>query len=76
MFPHIPISLIIDDLRLTRSVEITIENVLDGRLVGPAMFREPELLQTPALTNLPQEQNAIEISQSWEDIPTDNNYDA
>lgn len=70
LFPHIPISLIIDDLRLTRSVEITIENVLDGRLVGPAMFREPEMLQTPSLTNLQQEN-----SQNWEEMAADNNYD-
>lgn len=28
---------------MTRSVELTIENVLDGRVAGAAMFREPEV---------------------------------
>ncbi|XP_044264792.1 E3 ubiquitin-protein ligase AMFR-like [Tribolium madens] len=46
LFPHIPISTIISDLRVTRSVEITIENVLDGRLVAPTMYREPEVVPT------------------------------
>lgn len=71
--------MIIEDLRLTRSVEITIENVLDGRLVGPAMFREPEVLQSATLASLPQG-NVSEIgqdSQNWEDLSSDyNNYDA
>ncbi|KAJ1530352.1 hypothetical protein ONE63_005265 [Megalurothrips usitatus] len=42
LFPHMPMTLIMDDLRLTRSVEITIENILDGRLVAPPgrRFRE------------------------------------
>lgn len=77
MFPHIPISLILEDLRLTRSVELTIENVLDGRLVGPAMFREPEVVQTPAaLPNLAQHGDGVpDSSESWEDT-ADNNCDA
>ncbi|XP_014662149.1 PREDICTED: E3 ubiquitin-protein ligase AMFR-like [Priapulus caudatus] len=33
MFPHMPINVIMDDLRVTRSVEITIENILDERLL-------------------------------------------
>lgn len=79
LFPHFPISLIIEDLRLTRSVELTIENVLDGRLVGPAMFREPEVLQTPSPNSLPHENipEKSEASQNWDDLSTDyNNCDA
>ncbi|RWS29005.1 E3 ubiquitin-protein ligase AMFR-like isoform X1, partial [Leptotrombidium deliense] len=34
-FPHIPIVTIIEDLRLTRSTELTIENILDGRVDSP-----------------------------------------
>ncbi|KAK9892009.1 hypothetical protein WA026_018198 [Henosepilachna vigintioctopunctata] len=41
-FPNMPLSVITDDLRVTHSVELTIENVLDGRLVAPPMFREPQ----------------------------------
>lgn len=33
MFPHIPLSTIMDDLLSTRSMEVTIENILDGKLV-------------------------------------------
>lgn len=35
LFPHIPLSLIVDDLRLSRSVELTIENILEERVVVP-----------------------------------------
>lgn len=35
MFPNMPLNLVLDDLRLTRSVELTIENILDERLVPP-----------------------------------------
>lgn len=49
LFPHIPLSTVIEDLRLSRSVELTIENILDGRVVAPPpMFqREPTPPQTP-----------------------------
>lgn len=35
MFPSMPLNVIVDDLRSTRSVELTIENILDERLVAP-----------------------------------------
>ena len=35
VFPHMPTAAIVDDLRLTRSVEMTIENILVGRLAVP-----------------------------------------
>lgn len=35
LFPHIPFSLIVDDVRLSHSVELTVENILDGRIVIP-----------------------------------------
>lgn len=34
MFPHMPMNLIMEDLRSTRAVELTIENILDERLVS------------------------------------------
>lgn len=36
IFPHVPNAVIIDDLRFTRNVELTMENILDGRVVVPA----------------------------------------
>jgi len=35
-FPHIPLLTIMEDLRVTRSVDLTVENILDGRLVSPS----------------------------------------
>lgn len=35
VFPHIPLNRIIEDLRVTRSVDFTIENILEGRLEAP-----------------------------------------
>lgn len=39
MFPRYPISIIISDLQLSRSMEITIDNILEGRLQIPARFQ-------------------------------------
>ncbi|XP_046662642.1 E3 ubiquitin-protein ligase AMFR-like [Homalodisca vitripennis] len=35
LFPHLPLSVIIDDLHITRSVELTVENVLEGHVQAP-----------------------------------------
>ncbi|KAK0177550.1 hypothetical protein PV328_001591 [Microctonus aethiopoides] len=35
LFPHYPRNVVLEDLRITRSVELTIENILDGRLILP-----------------------------------------
>lgn len=40
MFPRYPISIIIADLQLSRSMEITIDNILEGRLQIPARFQD------------------------------------
>lgn len=40
MFPRYPISIITADLQITRSVEITIDNILEGRLQVPSRFQE------------------------------------
>ncbi|KAK7874530.1 hypothetical protein R5R35_013108 [Gryllus longicercus] len=70
LFPHVALTTVIEDLRVTRSVELTIENVLDGRVVAPPpMFQrdsdpppqvpEVELITTVATRNEPT---------SWEDL--------
>ncbi|RZB40377.1 E3 ubiquitin-protein ligase AMFR-like, partial [Asbolus verrucosus] len=68
LFPHIPISTITTDLRMTRSVEMTIENVLDGRLVAPAMFREREV--NPPMSMSVLQANAQQ-PRSWDEFNTD-----
>lgn len=35
MFPEVPYHLVLQDLQLTRSVEVTTDNILDGRIVVP-----------------------------------------
>lgn len=35
VFPHMPLNVVMDDLRTTRSVDFTIENILEGRLQAP-----------------------------------------
>lgn len=35
VFPDMPMSIILEDLRATRSVELTIENIVDGRVTIP-----------------------------------------
>jgi E3 ubiquitin-protein ligase AMFR len=43
MFPDYPLVAVIDDLRRTRSVDLTVENILDGRLLPtlPMFQQEP-----------------------------------
>lgn len=66
LFPHMPVPVIIDDLRVTRSVELTIENVLDGRLVSPTIFRE-EIVAPGAVAI--QTSTSILQTRNWDDIP-------
>lgn len=56
LFPHLPLSVIIEDLHITRSVELTVENVLDGHVMAPLPTFQPETpppLPSPASTSLP-----------------------
>lgn len=48
MFPDYPITALINDLRQTRSVDLTVDNILDGRLLPtfPSFQQEPSLSST------------------------------
>lgn len=35
MFPQVPYNLLLQDLQLTRSVEVTTDNILEGRIQVP-----------------------------------------
>ncbi|KAK3579007.1 hypothetical protein CHS0354_034804 [Potamilus streckersoni] len=61
VFPHMPLNLVLDDLRETRSVEFTIENILEGRLQAPlpgsllsrnGLLVEESDEETPQVTSL------------------------
>ncbi|KAM9301909.1 E3 ubiquitin-protein ligase AMFR [Gastrophryne carolinensis] len=42
MFPQVPYHLVLQDLQLTRSVEITTDNILEGRIQVPFPTQRPE----------------------------------
>jgi len=41
IFPHMPIDVIVADLQMTRSSDLTIENILEGRLLPPSRRPTP-----------------------------------
>ncbi|XP_060869674.1 E3 ubiquitin-protein ligase AMFR-like [Metopolophium dirhodum] len=53
LFPHFTMNLIIEDLSTTRSVDLTIDNILEGRLVAPQQFveEEPVIVETVPIVN-------------------------
>ncbi|KAM4722027.1 E3 ubiquitin-protein ligase AMFR [Rhinophrynus dorsalis] len=59
MFPQIPYHLVLQDLQLTRSVEITTDNILEGRIQVPfPTQRQDDIRPTPEnSTEVEQEEN-------------------
>ncbi|XP_055538492.1 E3 ubiquitin-protein ligase AMFR-like [Wyeomyia smithii] len=52
MFPRFPLSTLIADLQISRSIEVTIDNILEGRLQVPARFQEfDDLLDDDSTVN-------------------------
>ncbi|XP_015378631.1 PREDICTED: E3 ubiquitin-protein ligase AMFR-like [Diuraphis noxia] len=53
LFPHFNMHSIIEDLSTTRSVDLTIDNILEGRLVAPQQFieEEPVVVETTPIVN-------------------------
>ncbi|KFM61685.1 E3 ubiquitin-protein ligase AMFR, partial [Stegodyphus mimosarum] len=47
MFPHMPYNLVLEDLLITRSVELTVENILEERLVAPTTTLFPIMPPQP-----------------------------
>ncbi|XP_056679567.1 LOW QUALITY PROTEIN: E3 ubiquitin-protein ligase AMFR-like, partial [Monodelphis domestica] len=56
MFPQVPYHLVLQDLQLTRSVEITTESILEGRIQVPFPAQRPDSLR-PALNNSAERSN-------------------
>lgn len=61
MFPNFPQQIILDDLRQTRSVEVTIDNILENRLqpvscqfclFGFTIFMEEQCADFPSVRRL------------------------
>ncbi|KAH0501646.1 E3 ubiquitin-protein ligase AMFR [Microtus ochrogaster] len=76
MFPQVPYHLVLQDLQMTRSVEITTDNILEGRIQVPFPTQRSESLR-PAL-NSPVERPSTdqedgEASVQTERVPLDLN---
>ncbi|XP_038077214.1 E3 ubiquitin-protein ligase AMFR-like [Patiria miniata] len=48
MFPNYPLPVLIEDLRVTRSVEVTVDNILEGRLAAPPESVDTDNPSAPA----------------------------
>ncbi|CAK9803202.1 E3 ubiquitin-protein ligase AMFR [Anthophora quadrimaculata] len=76
LFPNFPRNLIVEDLRMTRSVEWTVENILDRVLISPH-----HLMEEPQTESVPQiHTNTTEISVSLNtasstSLPSDPRFD-
>ncbi|XP_071054003.1 E3 ubiquitin-protein ligase AMFR-like [Onthophagus taurus] len=68
LFPHIPIPTIIEDLRVTRSVELTVENIIDERLVVPPRLREEQMEENNSNSLLESLSQTSTTSKGWEDL--------
>jgi len=62
IFPHVPPEVIRQDLQRTRSVEITTENIMEGRIIIPQMeemFQPPQPQQIPQQFQIPSQNISI-----------------
>lgn len=55
MFPQVPYHLVLQDLQLTRSVEVTTDNILEGRIQVPFPPQVPPPPTTPSPPSPPPE---------------------
>ncbi|XP_070616603.1 E3 ubiquitin-protein ligase AMFR [Erythrolamprus reginae] len=69
MFPQVPYHLILQDLQLTRSVEITTDNILEGRIQVPFPTQRSDSIR-PAL-NSPLERQNTDQEDAEEDMETE-----
>ncbi|XP_058011008.1 E3 ubiquitin-protein ligase AMFR [Ahaetulla prasina] len=69
MFPQVPYHLILQDLQLTRSVEITTDNILEGRIQVPFPTQRSDSIR-PAL-NSPVERQNTDQEDAEEDMETE-----
>ncbi|XP_002711572.2 E3 ubiquitin-protein ligase AMFR isoform X1 [Oryctolagus cuniculus] len=74
MFPQVPYHLVLQDLQLTRSVEITTDNILEGRIQVPFPTQRSDSVR-PALTSPVErpssDQDENEVSPQAERMPLD-----
>ncbi|XP_022082376.1 E3 ubiquitin-protein ligase AMFR-like [Acanthaster planci] len=77
MFPNYPVPVLIEDLRVTRSMEVTVDNILEGRLVAPPESGgtdnpptpTPSTGQTPPPSADPSPSNDLDTTPAMYDVP-------
>ena len=71
LFPDYSFSVIAEDLRQTRSVDLTVENILEGRLLPtlPSFQQEPSLSTLPTFVS--REEKSFDVSQEPEKLFVD-----
>ncbi|XP_065339592.1 E3 ubiquitin-protein ligase AMFR-like isoform X1 [Cloeon dipterum] len=74
MFPHYPLWVLVADLRLSHSAELTVENILEGRLLPPAPMFNPDMEETQPAPE-PAQEPPSQYSGWLEENPTDTTTD-
>lgn len=69
MFPQVPYHLVLQDLQMTRSVEITTDNILEGRIQVPFPTQRSDSLR-PAL-NSPVERPSPDLEEGEASVQTE-----
>ncbi|XP_014780463.1 E3 ubiquitin-protein ligase AMFR [Octopus bimaculoides] len=86
VFPHIPLNVINDDLRITRSVDHTIDNILEGRVTIPtpslSANSSSTLISTPSASSATlNEQHDVQtaaavVSEDLDQVPSEENINS
>lgn len=62
MFPRFPLSVLIADLQISRSIEVTIDNILEGRLQVPTRFSDDDMNDEFFASSSTSTNNLLELS--------------
>nr|XP_029724700.1 E3 ubiquitin-protein ligase AMFR-like isoform X2 [Aedes albopictus] len=76
MFPRFPLSTLIADLQISRSIEVTIDNILEGRLQVPARFQEFDDLDDDSATTANTTTNGNDGNSSSATMSNSNSFNS
>lgn len=75
LFPHFPRNLIVEDLRMTRSVEWTVENILDGVLISPHRIIEEPQSESVLQIHTSTSETSVSLNSSSTPLSSDPRFD-
>ncbi|CAD1473324.1 unnamed protein product, partial [Heterotrigona itama] len=75
LFPHFPRNLIVEDLRMTRSVEWTVENILDGVLISPHHIIEEPQSESVLQIHTSTMETSVSLNTPSAPLPSDPRFD-